>query len=181
MLQKFQKILIYKKLNSFKINKNLLIVNILSSGCFMLIGEIFVQRIKNDKRQYNVERIKQSTIVGISQGFLHLFFYLWIERLFPGISKKIIIEKILVDQFIGAPIFISHFLYTSYFLEGRKLKDIHKIFKQKFPTIYITDWAFWPLLQTINFYYVPLQYRVLYINVISLFYSTFLCYIRHNP
>lgn len=180
MLHKFQKISIYKKLKSFKINKHLLTVNILSSGCFMLFGEIFVQRIKNENK-YDFERIKQSTIVGLSQGPLHHYFYLWIERLLPGTSKKIIIKKILVDQLIVSPIFISHFLYTSYFLEGKKFKNIHDIFRQKFLRIYAADWAVWPLVQTINFYYVPFKYRVLYVNVISLFYSTFLCFVKHSP
>jgi protein Mpv17 len=146
----------------------------------MLLGEIFVQRIKNHNK-YDFERIKQSAVVGLSQGSMHHFFYLWMERIMPGKSKAAIIKKILLDQFIISPIFISHFLYTSYFLEGKKLKDIHDIIKQKFLKIYVADWAIWPLSQTINFCYVPFKYRVLYVNVISLFYSTFLCYVKHSP
>ena len=185
MLQNILKWSIYKNIKSFNIQKHLLLVNTLSCGSFMLLGEIFVQRIKKSKEskdnKYNYERIKQSTVVGLSQGPLHHYIYLWIERSLPGTSKKIIFKKILVDQFLVSPIFISHFLYTSYFLEGRKLKEIHDLFKQKFPKIYAADWMVWPLAQIINFSYVPLKYRVLYVNVISLFYSTFLCYIKHNP
>ena len=36
------------------------------------------------------------------------------------------------------------------------------------------DCVVWPPLQLINFTFVPLQYRVLYVNVANLFWNTFL-------
>lgn len=41
------------------------------------------------------------------------------------------------------------------------------------PTLKV-NWVVWPVLQAVNMSVVPLQYRLLYINVCSLFWSAFL-------
>lgn len=166
------------------IHRNLLTVNIVSSGCCMLLGELFAQKITNyssESKSFDFRKMKESTVVGLSQGSLHHYIHLWIERLIPGTGGQIIFKKIIVDQLIVAPILISHFIYTANFLSGKNMKEIHQIFRDKFPEIYLVDWIVCPFAQYINFRYMPLNYRVLYVNFISLFYSTFLCYIKNKP
>lgn len=82
-----------------------------------------------------------------------------------------------------SPIFIAHYFYTAFFLAGKSVHETNDILKQKFPTIYLADWLIWPPTQLINFFFVPLKYRVLYINLITMFYNVFLCYVKnkHEP
>lgn len=42
------------------------------------------------------------------------------------------------------------------------------------------DWLVWPPTQFVNFYYVPAQYQVIYINAITTLYNVFLSYIKHK-
>lgn len=94
-----------KKSEGLFFGKYLLFTNTVSSGLLMYIGEVAAQRL--DKSQpkkpngevlYDKEKIKQLTVVGISQGPLHHYTYLWMERLLPGTAKAMIAKKILSDQ-----------------------------------------------------------------------------------
>lgn len=85
--------------------KYLLLTNTVSSGFLMYIGEYFAQRIEKSKNskilneiEYDKEKMKQLAVVGLSQGPLHHYTYLWMERLLPGNAKSTIVKKIMSDQ-----------------------------------------------------------------------------------
>jgi protein Mpv17 len=52
-------------------------------------------------------------------------------------------------------------------------KGVAAIQEKLWPTLKV-NWLVWPVLQGINLSVVPLQYRLLYINICSLFWSAFL-------
>lgn len=86
----------------------------------------------------------------------------------------------LLDQIVAAPFFALLFIYSADLLEGRSLSHCWAEFKVKFPEIYLFDWFIWPPTQFINFRYVPEQYRVLYVNAITVGWDVFLSYIKHR-
>lgn len=61
----------------------------------MFVGEVAAQKIDN---KTDWEKVKQLTVVGISQGPLHHYTYEWMERILPGTAKKTVFKKILSDQ-----------------------------------------------------------------------------------
>ena len=56
---------------------------------------------------------------------------------------------------------------------GDSAAGIQKIKDKLWPTLQV-NWVVWPVLQGVNLSVVPLQYRILYINVCSLFWSAYL-------
>lgn len=56
---------------------------------------------------------------------------------------------------------------------GKPELGIQAIQDKLWPTLKV-NWVVWPVLQGINFSLVPLQYRLLYINFCSLFWSAYL-------
>lgn len=78
--------------------KYLLLTNTVSSGLLMFVGEVAAQKIDKANKSADWEKVKQLTVVGISQGPLHHYTYLWMERLLPGTAKATVFKKILSDQ-----------------------------------------------------------------------------------
>lgn len=154
--------------------KYLLLTNTVSSGLLMFVGEVAAQKIDKSNKPPDWEKVKQLTVVGISQGPLHHYTYLWMERLLPGTTKSAVFKKILSDQvfrnllflfptkkfcfqLIVSPIFIVHYFYTAFFLAGKSTHETNELVKKTFLTVYLADWIVWPPTQFINFFFVPLR------------------------
>lgn len=90
------------------------------------------------------------------------------------------ISNLFLFQLIVSPVFIVHYFYTALFLAGKSVTETNDLLKKTFLTIYLADWLIWPPTQFINFFFVPLRYRVLYINLITTFYNVFLCYVKNK-
>jgi len=158
--------------------RNLLLANTLSSGGLMAVGDFLEQ--KREGGQFNASRNVRMLTVGLLAGPPHHYFYTILDKFLPGRSGRTIMKKVLLDQIIAAPFFALLFIYGADLLEGRSLSHCWAEFKDKFPQIYLFDWIIWPPTQFINFRYVPEQYRVLYVNGITVIWDIFLSYIKHR-
>jgi len=56
---------------------------------------------------------------------------------------------------------------------GDPAASLKQVEDKLWPTLQV-NWVVWPVLQAVNMSVVPLQYRLLYINVCSLFWSAYL-------
>uniref|UniRef100_A0A336N0E2 CSON011581 protein n=1 Tax=Culicoides sonorensis TaxID=179676 RepID=A0A336N0E2_CULSO len=164
--------------------KHLLLFNTISSGGLMMFGDIAAQTIEQkigEKDEgFDLKRIARMTIVGTLQGPMHHYFYGWVDRIMPKNDGRTVFKKIMLDQFVASPIFIASYFYPACLMEGLTLDESHEEVQSKFFTVYKADWLIWPPCQFINFYFLPLRYRVLYINGITTLYNIFLCYIKHK-
>ncbi|KAL2823488.1 protein sym1 [Aspergillus cavernicola] len=80
-------------------------------------------------------------------------------------SKATIAARVAADQCLFAPTHLTCFLTYMAVLEG---KDPIEKWKSSFLPIYKANLTIWPMVQCFNFAVVPLEYRVLFANVISL-------------
>jgi hypothetical protein len=73
------------------------------------------------------------------------------------------------------------FFFTTTLMEtGDASAGIQKIKDKLWPTLKV-NWVVWPVLQGINLSVVPLQYRILYINFCSIFWSAYLSNMASSP
>lgn len=167
--------------------KHLLLFNTVTSGALMFFGDgaaqLLEQKLANKKvtlKEIDWHRIGRMTAVGTIQGPMHHYYYGYVDRLFPKSDGRSVFSKIMADQFVASPLFIFSYFYIAEFFEGKTLVQANEEIKDKFLTVYIADWLIWPPFQFVNFYFLPLRYRVLYINAVTTLYNIFLCYVKHK-
>jgi len=84
---------------------------------------------------------------------------------FPGSPNRQVLTHVGFDQLLFAPINLTVFLSSMAVLEGSDPK-------QKLQSTYwnalSSNWMVWPFIQFANFKFVPLQYRVLVVNFLSI-------------
>jgi len=101
-------------------------------------------------------------------------------RLFPKDTLGHLAAKVFLDQTCFAPVGLSCFYVGLSTLEGKSREGIYKEWKEKFPNTWAISVFVWPFLQTINFRFVPAQFRPIYVGVFSFFWTTGLAGLKYN-
>jgi Mpv17-like protein len=104
--------------------------------------------------------------------------YKWLDNKFPGTTKRIIVRKLLLDQFILTPPLLVIF-YTGMSLMERQ-KNITEECQKKFLPTFQRSCLFWLPAQTVNFLLIPPQYRVVYMGIASFLWVNILCYVKRQ-
>ena len=87
------------------------------------------------------------------------------NRIHLGTPGKTLVARVATDQLVCAPTMIGVFLSSMSLMEGGDPKE--KLKKTYWEALR-TNWTIWPALQTVNLYLVPLQYRVLTVNIFNI-------------
>ncbi|VDK54566.1 unnamed protein product [Anisakis simplex] len=98
-----------------------------------------------------------------------------LERV-PGHPKTVPLKRLFLDQTTMAPVFNASILFNLRLMEGESASESYSSLKRDFLGIWIPSLMYWPFIQMANFYMVPLNYRVIVVQVAALFWNTFLSY-----
>ena len=86
-----------------------------------------------------------------------------------------IVARVLADQTIFASTNLFVFLSTMAVLEG---SDPRAKLKSTYAEALKKNWMVWPGVQFVNFRYVPLEHRVMVVNVVSIGWNCYLSYLN---
>ncbi|WYZ44043.1 hypothetical protein EsH8_VII_000479 [Colletotrichum jinshuiense] len=86
-----------------------------------------------------------------------------------------ILARVAVDQGVFAPVMIGVFLSSMATLEGSPVQE--KLDKN-YTTALTSNYMLWPFVQMVNFKVVPLHHRVLFVNVISIGWNSYLSFLN---
>lgn len=75
------------------------------------------------------------------------------------------IARVAADQMVFAPIQLTCFLSSMAIMEG---SDVLEKLRHSWVPSYKANLLVWPFVQAVNFTFVPLDMRVLVVNVVSL-------------
>lgn len=59
-------------------------------------------------------------------------------------------------------------------MNGKNMETIKKDVGANYFDVLKTNYYIWPWVQLVNFYYIPLQYQVLLVQSVALFWNTYL-------
>lgn len=90
---------------------------------------------------------------------------------------KTLAARVAADQLLCAPTMIGVFLSSMSIMEGSDPKE--KLQRTYWEALR-ANWTIWPVLQGLNLFLVPLQYRVLSVNVFNIGMLVFLPSIVHT-
>ncbi|PNH04085.1 Peroxisomal membrane protein PMP22 [Tetrabaena socialis] len=64
--------------------------------------------------------------------------------------------------------------FATLVLEGRPVDAVLAKIVRDYPGVQLYGWRLWPLAALINYRFVPLQFRVLFINFVALMWTIFM-------
>ncbi|KAG8596596.1 hypothetical protein GDO81_001981 [Engystomops pustulosus] len=157
----------------------------LTSAILSALGNLLSQRIER-RHQCESPTKKVDLIAPLrfaAYGFfftgpLSHYFYLFLEQWIPSSLPLAGLRRLLLDRLIIAPAFLLLFFIVINFLEGKNLKALNQTLKERYWSALKMNWKVWTPFQFINVNYVPVQFRVLFANMVAFFWYTYLASTR---
>ena len=98
-----------------------------------------------------------------------------LERYIPGTSGRAVLSKVALDQTAWALAVNTLYLtYVTVYVNHGTLSDAERTVRTKMWPLMKANWLLWPVVQLINFRFVPGPLQVPFINAIILGWSAFL-------
>ncbi|KAF2578230.1 hypothetical protein F2Q68_00000686 [Brassica cretica] len=105
--------------------------------------------------------------------------YLYLSKVVTASGLSGAVLRLLLDQFVFAPIFVGVFLSAVVTLEGKPSHVIPKL-KQEWTGAVVANWQLWIPFQFLNFRFVPQNFQVLASNVVALAWNVILSFKAHK-
>ncbi|KAF8369681.1 hypothetical protein HHK36_032293 [Tetracentron sinense] len=131
-----------------------------TSAFLTLIGDLTCQLLIDQVSSLDLKRTFLFTLLGlVLVGPTLHFWYLSLSKLVPLPGAAGALLRLLLDQFLFAPIFIGVFLSTLVTLEGRPSQVVPKLQQEWFSAV-LVNWQLWIPFQFLNFRFVPQQFQL---------------------
>ena len=163
--------------------------SVTSSG-IMAASDVICQKLtmggppseEGEKPKLDYPRMLQVAITGLTwSGPVSHTWYGLLEKIVKIQDPVVgLIARIILDALIFSPVTVAGYFTWRSFLEGSGLAGTKHKLKTRFVSTVIGAWRFWPAANVINFSMIPLEYRVLYSNVLSLFWTGYLTLVNAN-
>jgi len=151
--------------------------NILQTGVLCATGDVIAQFAVERRRleEFELARTGRFFIMGtcVVAPCIRTW-YLFMEKVVKFQGTKAVVTKVAMDQALFAPSFLCVFVTAVSTLQGLGLREIKENLSANYVDIVLTNWKIWPATQLINFYFVPFQHRILVVNLVALFWNTYL-------
>ncbi|XP_036383163.1 peroxisomal membrane protein 2 [Megalops cyprinoides] len=156
-----------------------------TSGILSALGNLLSQALERRKKSKNLTKDidflgpARFAVYGLCvTGPLSHYFYQLLELLFPSTVPYCMLKRLLLDRLIFAPAFLLLFFFIMNILEGKKWSAFQgKVRAGYWPALKM-NWKVWTPFQFININYVPVQFRVLFANLVALFWYAYLASVR---
>ena len=156
------------------------LTRIVTTGSLFWLGDVLSQGIERRgmNKPFDWHRNVRFTGFGtlVAAPMFIGYYNKFLPTLFPGAGAGTVGRKVLFDQTVWAASFITFLFYALARLEGRAHGPAWSHASANvWPSLKV-NWMVWPGVMFLNFYVVPLKFQILVVNVVALFWNTFLSY-----
>lgn len=95
-------------------------------------------------------------------------------------SFRFVATKVAVDGFLFGPLDLLVFFTYMGFSTGKSVPQIKEDVKRDFLPAFLLEGGVWPVLQVVNFRFVPVRYQLLYVNFFCILDSCLLSWIEQQ-
>lgn len=148
-------------------------------GAADLAGQA-LEAVQNDSDENSVDlaRTARFAFFGlVLQAPWNHFYYLFLDGAIPPTEEPFTPTtgiKVVIDQFVQAPIFTILIFAFLGLLEGKSTDAIKQQLDDDYADTMVANWKLWVPATVVNLAFVPPILRVLYLNVVFFFWSIFL-------
>jgi protein Mpv17 len=167
-----------------------LLTKSLTSSGIMTVSDAICQKVimtdgrssSDDRKKPRLDfsRMLQVAITGLTwSGPVTHYWYEILEKIVTIEGPLLgLIARLFLDALIFSTVTISGYFTWRSILEGSGFQGAREKLSRHFITTLLGAWKFWPAANIVNFSVVPLELRVLYSNVLSLFWTGYLTYVN---
>jgi len=151
-----------------------LLTKALTSLAGWALGDVLAQ-IFIAKSAFDVKRFLTLSAFGfLYHGPSGHYFYNWLDKQIEGKSGKVVALKVMIDQLIWCPLFMTVFFTYLGLVNGDSLATISAKIKNDLFTAVQGSWKVWPFVHTINFRFISTKHRLVFINGVQIAFNMFL-------
>uniref|UniRef100_UPI00358E78BE protein Mpv17 n=1 Tax=Myxine glutinosa TaxID=7769 RepID=UPI00358E78BE len=147
------------------------------AATLMMLGDVISQQVVESRgfKHHDWPRSGRMAFIGLIYiGPCVTLWYRALDYLVHGTSKTAALKKMLLDQIICAPTLLGGFLTLMGVLSGLSSDQIASKFKKDYKDVLITNYYIWPAVQIANFYFVPLNHRLIVVQFVAIFWNSYL-------
>lgn len=150
--------------------------NAITTAFLFGTGDVLAQNVESSKN-FDFSRTGRAVIYGgVVFAPLGDQWYKFLARVVVGktnvtqTAARVAVDQGVFAPFIGIPLY---YLAIS-LMEGKSPEEAKQKLENKWwPTLY-SNWTVWPVFQAVNFAFVPVNYRLMAVNVVSIGWNCYL-------
>ena len=147
-------------------------------GAADVAGQAIESKDSDETSELDIARTVRFAFFGlVLQAPWNHFYYTLLDGAIPPTEEPFTPTtgiKVVIDQFVQAPIFTVLIFAFLGFLEGKNTEAIKKQLDDDYVDTMVANWKLWVPATVVNIAFVPPILRVLYLNCVFFFWSIFL-------
>jgi len=166
-------------LNSYVnlLNAHPLKMQMLTGSCLAYIGDGVAQMVIEQREKYDFVRgTRMAGFTLLIWAPLANRWMIFAERKFAGNSVTNLTKKVGIDQFMLGPALTTTFFCYNELLLGEGVDGAKKKIEHHLVGTQIAAWCVWIPAQYVNFFFMPLHMRVIFVQFIALFWNTYMAW-----
>lgn len=97
---------------------------------------------------------------------IYVVWWRWLDVRFPGTGLSVVLKKAMANQLVTSlPNNVGYMAWCTYWLEDGSREGIGTRLRTELPSIVGAAFSFWMPMNAINFAWVPMHHRILFMSV----------------